>query len=168
MSKPIPNLIDRKDLYFCLTLSRINDNIINTFLPSLTTVLYNKVYYSIRLFTDITQNGTFNEVIYRFSSEGQIKKPMICYPVNKNHIIIFFLDSINQWNITKIQTIFHCMVKQFLLHKEKFPKPDWRVVRHVGLQIKKKQTKKKKTKKKKKTVMTVGYAQWLISIHYKI
>ena len=55
-------------------------------------------------------------------------------------------NSINQWNITKIKTILHCMVKQFLFHKENFPKPDWQVVRHVSLQIKKKT--KKKAKKK--------------------
>ena len=164
MSKPIPNLIGRKDLYFCLTSSRINDNIIDTFFSSLITVLYNKVCYSIRLFTDISHNGTFNEVIYSSVQKDKSKSQWYAIQLIKTILLFFFLDSINQWNITKIKTIFHCMVKQFLFHKEKFPKPDWRVVRHVGLQIKN----KKKKKQEKKTVMTVGYAQWLISIHYKI
>ena len=99
--------INRKDLHFCPTSSWINDNIINTFLSSFITVSYNKVYFSIRFLTNITHNGTFNEVIYRFISEEQLKKSMICIPVNKNHIIILSVDSANRWTNAEIETIFH-------------------------------------------------------------
>ena len=77
------NLIDRKDLHFCLTSSWINDNIINTFLSSLRTVLYNKVCFSTRFLTDITYNRASNEVIYRLNSEEQLKKSMICLTLIK-------------------------------------------------------------------------------------
>ena len=77
------NLIDRKDLHFCLTSSWINDNIINTFLSSLITVLYNKVCFSTRFLTDITYNRASNEVIYRLNLEEQLRKSMICIALIK-------------------------------------------------------------------------------------
>ena len=82
-------------------------------------ISYEKVYFSTRFFTDITHNRASNEVIYRFSSEKQLKKPMICIQNNKNDnhwfIIVIFpltkiivsVGSFNQCNNAEIETIFN-------------------------------------------------------------
>ena len=109
-----PNRKDRKDLHFCLTSSSKNGNFINTFLSSLITVLYNKMYFSTRFFIDIKI-----EPSVKFNSEEQLKRSMICNPVNKNDNhwfitlvfnwaeIILSLYSLNQCKNAKIETIFH-------------------------------------------------------------
>ena len=61
---------------------------------------------------------------------------IVVFPSGK---IVLSVDFLNQINNVEIETIFQSTKKYYLFHEEKFSKSDWRVVRYVGLEIKKKQ-----------------------------